>query len=631
MRTVNQVGQSEPSETVTIVLREVVPDTVYLNHLIGGNGQVTLEWSVPNPGTAPITQFQYRYAKVDPNTLQPAPYGAWGAVPGSAGHETGAERSYIVGDLQNAATYVFQMRAVSSAGAGAEGPGDQATTDREVAPPITDLEAVNLGDGQISLLWTIPHTNVNIHNLEYRVKAVEGHYGWWRSIPDSGRNGRNREEYQVTLECGDYYFQVRSGTVASGNPVVSHVSNEALAQVRNVNYAEDPTCADDYVPPTVTTPSPTLALVKDIDVTIVFSEPVCNAGNTRHFFSVTPGSADEMAKQISDALSSHASDCVASNSPATGAPTVTGAAQVGETLTADISGIADADGLTKAAFAYQWAADDKDIFGATGVTYNLSNADAGKTVTVRVSFTDDAGNAETVTSAATAAVAATSQQQQYKPNNQATGQPIIRGTVQVGKTLTVDTSRIADEDGMSNAVFAYLWFANGSAIVGAADPAYLLDDSKQGQSIRVKVSFNDDAGNEEIFVSPATKAVVAAPTDSGGAPAEPLTASFSNGPSSHDGENDFTFELHFSEEFSVSYKRLRDQAFIASGGDVTRAKRLEQGSNIGWRIHVRPDGHGAVTIVLPETTDCDDDGAICTGDGRMLSNRSELTVGGPNG
>ena len=57
------------------------------------------------------------------------------------------------------------------------------------------------------------------------------------------------------------------------------------------------------------------------------------------------------------------------NSPATGAPAITGTARVGETLTADTSGIADADGLTGASFSYQWLADDTDISGATGSTY----------------------------------------------------------------------------------------------------------------------------------------------------------------------------------------------------------------------------------------------------------------------
>ena len=51
------------------------------------------------------------------------------------------------------------------------------------------------------------------------------------------------------------------------------------------------------------------------------------------------------------------------NSPATGAPTISGTAQVGETLTADTSGVSDADGLTNATFTYQWLADDADVPG----------------------------------------------------------------------------------------------------------------------------------------------------------------------------------------------------------------------------------------------------------------------------
>ena len=94
------------------------------------------------------------------------------------------------------------------------------------------------------------------------------------------------------------------------------------------------------------------------------------------------------------------------NSPATGAPAITGTARVGETLTADTSAISDADGLTNASFSYQWLADGSGISGATGNTYTLAGTDLGKAVRVRVSFTDDAGYAETLTSAATAAVAA---------------------------------------------------------------------------------------------------------------------------------------------------------------------------------------------------------------------------------
>ena len=76
---------------------------------------------------------------------------------------------------------------------------------------------------------------------------------------------------------------------------------------------------------------------------------------------------------------------------------------MGETLTADTSGITDADGLTNVTYSYQWVridgGTDSDITGATGSTYTLVSADRGKTIEVRVSFTDDEGNAETLTSA----------------------------------------------------------------------------------------------------------------------------------------------------------------------------------------------------------------------------------------
>ena len=108
-----------------------------------------------------------------------------------------------------------------------------------------------------------------------------------------------------------------------------------------------------------------------------------------------------------------------------------------------------------------------------------------------------------------------------------------------------------------------------------------------------------------------------------------LTAELLETPESHDGESSFTFELRFSEELSLSYKTLRDHAFVVTGGDVDGARRLEPGSNVRWEIAVEPSGQGDVTVVLPVTGDCESDGAVCTDDGRPLSNRLEFTVSGP--
>ena len=309
------------------------------------------------------------------------------------------------------------------------------------------------------------------------------------------------------------------------------------------------------------------------------------------------------------------------NTPATGLPTITGTAEVGDTLTAVTTAIEDADGLDSAAFSYQWIRNDggtdTDISEATGSSYTLGDSDVDKTVKVRVSFTDDANNRETMTSAATAAVAA-------RPNSLATGAPTISGTAQVGETLTADTSGIADEDGLTNASFAYQWQADGADISGATDSSYTLAVDDESKVVSVKVSFSDDAGNEEESTSAATAAVEA---DS----LPPLTASLENIATSHDGENAFTFELRFSEEFNLSYKIMRGHAFTVIGGQVTKARRLVPRSNVGWEIHVQPDGDGTVTIVLPATTDCTAEGAICTQDGRKLSNRLEITVQGPAG
>ena len=112
-----------------------------------------------------------------------------------------------------------------------------------------------------------------------------------------------------------------------------------------------------------------------------------------------------------------------------------------------------------------------------------------------------------------------------------------------------------------------------------------------------------------------------------------FTASAHDVSAAHDGSTTFTFELRFSEtpREGFSYKTLRDNAFTVTGGEVVKARRLEKGKNVRWEISVRPNGDGPVTIVLHATTDCTAEGAICTQDGRMLSERLEITVPGPGG
>ena len=151
---------------------------------------------------------------------------------------------------------------------------------------------------------------------------------------------------------------------------------------------------------------------------------------------------------------------------------------MGETLTADTTGIEDADGLTNVAYSYQWVADDTEIAGATGGSYTLVADDEGKAIKVTVSFTDDKNHQETLTSEPTTAV-------EPKPNSPATGLPTISGNAQVGETLTAGTSDIEDADGLTNVSFSYQWIRNGGTeIAGATGGSYTLVDDDEGTRSR---------------------------------------------------------------------------------------------------------------------------------------------------
>ena len=194
------------------------------------------------------------------------------------------------------------------------------------------------------------------------------------------------------------------------------------------------------------------------------------------------------------------------SSPATGAPLIRGSVKVGSTLrviTDYSSYIRDADGLTDPTFTYQWirsdGTTDTNIAGATSDTYTLVAADEGKTLKVRVFFTDDAGNDETLISAPSTTVAPASTP---SANNPAQGAPVIVGTAQVGETLTVDTSGISDADGMENATFSFTWHAGyiegqGGQLLFIGFGGYTVQPSDADKTLRVQWFFVDDRGYSE--------------------------------------------------------------------------------------------------------------------------------------
>ena len=349
------------------------------------------------------------------------------------------------------------------------------------------------------------------------------------------------------------------------------------------------------------------------------------------------------------------------NSPATGGPGITGTVQAGETLTATTDGIEDEDGLTGAVFAYQWVRSDTDIEGAASSTYTMTGDDEGKAIQVRVTFTDDAGNAESLTSYAVLSVPPLiipDEEEQEEPETREARE--AQGEQEAAETPLTAAIHDAPEshDGQEDFTFElrfseepkedfsyqtlrdHAFTVKGGTVAGARQ----MDGDSDTPNIRWEISVSPDSNADVTVELSATEdcdAQGAICTDDDtmlSSPLEftvkgpPLTASFESVPTSHNGSGEFRFRIAFSEEFSLSYKTLRDDhVFTVEGGKVTGARRLVKGSNIGWEIVVKPDSNGDVTIVLPATTDCDAQGAICADGDKKLSNRLEITVSGPGG
>ena len=331
------------------------------------------------------------------------------------------------------------------------------------------------------------------------------------------------------------------------------------------------------------------------------------------------------------------------NSAATGAPTISGTAQVGQMLTVSTSDIADSDGLINATFTYQWLADDTDITDATGSTYTLAAADEGKTVKVRLSFTDDRGHQETVTSTATAAVTAAPSPLTVSVESAPTshnGSDSFRIRVAFSETPKTGFSYTTMRD--------HAFTVTGGDVTGARR---LVSGKNLRWEVTVQPSGNADVtvelpvttdcaaqgaictDNDEKLSNSLTLTVNAPEaTPPAAVVVSALTASVESAPTSHNGSDSFRIRVAFSKtpKTSFSYTTMRDHAFTVTGGDVTGARRLVSGKNLRWEVTVQPSGNADVTVELPVTTDCTAQGAICTGNDDKLSNSLNLTVSGPN-
>ena len=110
-----------------------------------------------------------------------------------------------------------------------------------------------------------------------------------------------------------------------------------------------------------------------------------------------------------------------------------------------------------------------------------------------------------------------------------------------------------------------------------------------------------------------------------------LTASFVGVPEAHDGESAFTLRIAFSEPLSwMNGRRLREDVVAVAGGRATKASRVNRRRDL-WQLTVEPNSLVDVTVTLAAGAACGTPAAVCTKDGRALSETISATVAGPVG
>ncbi len=202
-------------------------------------------------------------------------------------------------------------------------------------------------------------------------------------------------------------------------------------------------------------------------------------------------------------------------------PTISGTAQVGKVLTANLEGVADSE------LTYQWKRGGTDITGATAKTYLLTTADSNKEITV-VLTAKGSGN---YTGSTLASEGVTVEKQAISGTVTITEANTTgtAGTIDEGDTLTAVTSGITPA-----ATFTYQWYRGEEAIDSATSATYTVTAADADKTLKVVVTAGGDfQGEVEASVEVGKAVLTGTPTISGAstpaAVGDELTVSFATG------------------------------------------------------------------------------------------------------
>ena len=211
------------------------------------------------------------------------------------------------------------------------------------------------------------------------------------------------------------------------------------------------------------------------------------------------------------------------------------------------------------------------------------------------------------------------------PNPVSEGSPVtVRATLATALaeavTIPLTVTRGTSEDGDHGSLASITIPVGGTSATGTVSTSE--DDDGDDETFTVAL------GSLPSGLSAGTASSVEVTiTDSGAQQqvATPLTAAFANVPSGHDGTA-FTFDLTLSDTPGAG------NLPVAASFKVAPGTASVSGSGTQYTVTVTPKQANAwkdVTITLAGGRACSEAGAVCTADGRALSNTSSVTVGGP--
>jgi hypothetical protein len=255
-----------------------------------------------------------------------------------------------------------------------------------------------------------------------------------------------------------------------------------------------------------------------------------------------------------------------------GMVSISGTAQVGQTLTADTS---DLDGI--GSISYQWKAGTTNI-GTNSDEYEIVADDIGSSITVTVTR---AGYSGSVTSQPTAFVT--------DPSLSAlTGTVSISGTAVTGQTLTANTGFLG-----GSGTISYQW-KRDSTVIGTNSNTYVLQIADAGSTITVTVTRTENSGSK---TSSPTAAVILLP----------LTGTVSISGNAIAGQTLTALTTSLGGSGAITYQWKRSGTDIGTNSSTYVVQTTDAGSTITVTV-TRAENSGSVTspstatVILPPLT-----------------------------